>query len=153
MYKQLGVIKMGENHHIQGQKAKNILMGDQSTGRFQWEYEDHITSIVRRAEGQGQFDGIKGKEITFDSELSYNPERQLNKVLKDNHILPQWLQLQKEIMSLKADLELFHDVGNIRRTVEQINKKVMDHNLCCPRTSQLAGIHLETYLEKKGIVV
>ncbi len=132
------------------QKAKNIMMGDQSTGRFQWEYEDHITSIIRRAEGEGQFDSVKGQKMNFDDDLSYNPDKKLNKVLKDNGMLPKWMELRKEIESLKADLSIFTDEGNVRKTIEKINKKVMDHNLCCPRTSQIGGISLEQYLEKRG---
>jgi hypothetical protein len=132
-------------------KEQNILMGDQSTSRFNWYYEDHITSIVRRAEKEGQFDEVKGKKIKFDSDLNYKPEKALNKVLKDNGVLPKWMELQKEIKGLKVDLEIFNDAANIKRTVDIINKKVMDHNLCCPRTSQLGGINLQNYLLKRGI--
>ncbi|WP_421384929.1 DUF1992 domain-containing protein [Bacillus salacetis] len=142
---------MKNDHAEKNQKAKNIMMGDQSTSRFNWYYEDHITSIVRRAENEGQFEGIKGKKIQFDSDLNYNPEKALNKVLKDNGVLPKWMELKKEIESLKQDLEIFNDAANIKRTVDQINKKVMDHNLCCPRTSQLGGINLQNYLSKRGI--
>ncbi|MFD1737740.1 DUF1992 domain-containing protein [Bacillus salitolerans] len=130
------------------EKAKNIMMSDQSTSNFTWFYEDHITSIVRRAEKEGQFDEIKGKELNTDYDLSYNPDKQLNKVLKDNEVLPRWVELGREIDRLKSDLAFYKDEYNIKRTIQAINKKVMDYNLCAPRTSQKAGIHLESYLNK-----
>ncbi|RIW38442.1 DUF1992 domain-containing protein [Bacillus salacetis] len=132
-------------------KAENIMMGDQSTSRFDQYYEDHITSIVRRAEKEGQFEGVKGKTIQFDSDMAYNPEKALNKVLKDNGVLPRWMELKKEIESLRKDLEIFNDEANIKKTIDLINKKVMDHNLSCPRTSHLGGINLQSYLNKRGI--
>ncbi|WP_026692357.1 DUF1992 domain-containing protein [Peribacillus kribbensis] len=133
------------------QTAKNIAMGDQSISKFTWDYEDHITSIVRRAEREGQFETVKGKGMALDPDLTYNPERQLNKVLKDNGFLPRWVELGREIDHLKHELTLFDDTYNIERTIKSINKKVMDHNMSCPRTAQKSGIRLEDYLRESGL--
>jgi hypothetical protein len=131
------------------QKDKNILMSDQSTGNFDSYYEDHITSIIRRAEKEGQFDPVKGQKLTMDTDLSYNPEKQLNKVLKDSGMVPRWMELGKEIDGLKKELAMYKDEYNIKRTIHTINKKVMDYNLSAPRTAQKAGISLENYLRSK----
>jgi hypothetical protein len=149
--KQRGSAGMKNDQDGNLQKADNIMMGDQSTSKFNQYYEDHITANIRRAEKDGQFPEGKGEPLQFDSNMTYNPERALNKVLKDNGVLPKWLELKKEIDSLRQDLDIFNDKATIRRTVENINKKVIDHNLCCPRTSQLGGPNLEIYLKKRGI--
>ncbi|PLT28827.1 J-domain-containing protein [Peribacillus deserti] len=139
------------NENMDSERAKRIAMGDQSTSQFNWYYEDHITSIVRRAEREGQFDLIKGKDLVLDPDMAYNPDKQFNKVLKDNGILPRWVELSREIDHLKQELRMFDDRYNIERSVKMINKKVMDYNLGCPSTAQKSGIRLEDYLRDKGL--
>lgn len=136
-----------ENFEKQHQK-KEILMKDE---RREGYYEDHITQIVRRAEREGAFDHVKGKPLEFDDDsLAYNPEKRLNKVMKDNNILPKWIQLSKEIEQLKEELALYTNEYNIKMTIEKINKKVFEHNFACPPTAQKRKLRLEDYLKPKS---
>lgn len=110
-------------------------------------YEDHITSIVRRAEQEGRFDELKGKKLVLDGDLSYNPDKQFNNVLRNNHVLPKWIELGKEIDQLKEELKGYENKYNIKRTIEAINKKVINYNLICPPTAQKSGIRFDDYMK------
>ncbi|MGC4376802.1 DUF1992 domain-containing protein [Fictibacillus sp. Mic-4] len=127
-------------------QKKEILMKDEQTG---WYYEDHITAIIKRAEKDGAFDHLpgKGKPIQFDDDdISYNPQKRLNKIMKNNHILPSWVKLSKEIEALKEELKSYTVEYNIRKTVEEINKKIVNHNLSCPPNAQKRKLNINDYL-------
>lgn len=69
-------------------------------------YTDHMSAIIKKAEKDGHFDDLPGKGKPLDFGRTYlNPsEAQLYKTLKDNHVLPPWIELSKEIESLKEEL-------------------------------------------------
>ncbi|WP_408008680.1 DUF1992 domain-containing protein [Pseudalkalibacillus sp. A8] len=112
------------------------------------QYSDLIGDIIKRAEQEGAFDNLKGKgkPLKLDGDHSYNPDRLLNKVMKDNNILPPWIQMDKEIERLKAELAQYSSEYNIRKSVEEINKKIFNYNLSCPPTAQKRKLKLEEYL-------
>jgi hypothetical protein len=139
---------MGKDNIDKQNQKKEILMKDEKS---EWYYEDHITQIVRKAEREGAFDHVKGKPLVFDDDdLVYNPEKRLHKVMKDNNILPKWIQLSKEIEQLKEELTLYTNEYNIRNTIEKINKKVFEHNFSCPPTAQKRKVKIEDYLKSKS---
>ncbi|PEI95678.1 enterochelin esterase [Bacillus pseudomycoides] len=117
-------------------KKQEILVKDEKVWDFT--YEDHISSIVKRAEKSGAFDDLpgRGKPLNIDKSLSYNPEKQLYKTLKDNHVLPRWIELSKEIDYLKGKLKEITDSKEATKLVRTINKKVLEHNLLCPASAQ-----------------
>ncbi|WP_243522255.1 DUF1992 domain-containing protein [Bacillus pseudomycoides] len=117
-------------------KKQEILVKDEKV--WSYTYEDHISSIIKRAEKSGAFDDLpgKGKPLNIDKNLSYNPEKQLYKTLKDNHVLPRWIELSKEIDHLKEKLKEITDSEETVKLIETINKKVSEHNLLCPPTAQ-----------------
>ncbi len=138
---------MKENELEKELQKKEILMKDEDTG---WYYEDHLTAIVKRAEKEGAFDNLKGKgkPLVFeDNDLTYNPEKQLNKILKENNILPNWVKLGKEIEQLKEEVKTYSVEYNIKRTVEEINKKVTAFNLSCPPSVQKRKVTVEEFLQ------
>jgi hypothetical protein len=139
---------MGHDNMDKQIQKKEILMKDEKTDVY---YEDHITQIVRRAEKEGAFDHVKGKPLEFDDDsLAYNPEKRLHKVMKDNNILPKWIQLSKEIDQLKEELTWYTNEYNIRNTIEKINKKVFEHNFSCPPTAQKRKLKVEDYINPKS---
>ncbi|WP_255295659.1 J-domain-containing protein [Bacillus cereus] len=85
-------------------KKQEILVKDEKV--WSYTYEDHISSIVKQAEKKGAFDNLpgKGKPLNLDKDLSYNPDKQLYRTLKNNHVLPKWIELSKEIDVLKESL-------------------------------------------------
>ncbi|MGR5976566.1 J-domain-containing protein [Bacillus paranthracis] len=82
-------------------KKQEILVKDEKV--WSYTYEDHISSIVKRSRKKGSFDNLpgKGKPLNLDKDLSYNPEKQLYRTLKNNHVLPRWIEISKEIDDLK----------------------------------------------------
>lgn len=138
---------MKEDNLEKDLQKKEILMKDEDTG---WYYEDHISAIIKRAEKEGAFDNLKGKgrPLQFDdNDLSYNPDRQLNKILKENNILPNWVKLGKEIDQLKEEVKTYTVIYNIKKTIEEINKKVTSYNLSCPPSVQKRKVQLDDYLK------
>ncbi|WLD93213.1 DUF1992 domain-containing protein [Alkalihalobacillus sp. AL-G] len=129
--------ELSKKHH-----GRKHLLGDEI------QYQDHIGEIIKRAEKEGAFDNLKGKgkPLDLDGDWTYNPERQLNKVLKDNNVLPPWIQLDKEIEKRKLELAEYKNEYNIRKSVEEINKKIFNYNLSCPPSTQKRMIKLEDYL-------
>ncbi|MDM5188823.1 DUF1992 domain-containing protein [Bacillus sp. DX4.1] len=117
-------------------KKQEILVKDEKVWSFT--YEDHIDSIIKRAEKEGAFNDLsgKGKPLNIDKNLSYNPEKQLYKTLKDNHVLPRWVELSKEIDILKEKLKEYTNPEEAAKVVRHINKKILEHNLICPRAAQ-----------------
>ncbi|MGA4721882.1 DUF1992 domain-containing protein [Fictibacillus nanhaiensis] len=128
-------------------QKREILMKDEQTNDLY--FEDHITSIVKRAQQEGMFDNLEGmgKPLVIDEDLIYNPEKRLNKLMKDNNILPNWVKLGKEIDELKEELKMYETKYNIVNTVEKINKKVVEHNFSCPPTAQRSKINIDDMLK------
>lgn len=117
-------------------KKQEILAKDEKV--WSYTYEDHISSIIKRSQKEGVFDDLvgKGKPLQLDKNLSYNPEKQLYRTLKDNHILPGWIELSKEIDTLKEKLNTCTDKEETSALVELINKKIHEYNLTCPPSAQ-----------------
>ncbi|MGR5911674.1 J-domain-containing protein [Bacillus cereus] len=92
---------------------------------WSYTYEDHISSIVKQAEQKGAFDHLpgKGKPLNLDKDLSYNPEKQLYRTLANNHVLPRWIELSKEIDDLKEKLKENTNTAEVADLIRTINKK------------------------------
>ncbi|WP_139254694.1 DnaJ family domain-containing protein [Bacillus sp. NH11B] len=117
-------------------KKQEILVKDEKV--WSYTYEDHISSIVKEAEKKGSFDNLpgKGKPLNLDKDLSYNPEKQLYRTLKNNHVLPRWIEISKEIDDLKERLKENTNITEAADLIRTINKKVLEHNLICPPSAQ-----------------
>ncbi|WP_349408872.1 DUF1992 domain-containing protein [Pseudalkalibacillus sp. SCS-8] len=111
-------------------------------------YQDLIGDIIKRSEKEGAFEHLKGKgkPQKLDGDLSYNPDRLLNKILKDNNVLPSWIQMDKEIEKRKAELAGYSNEYNIRKSIEEINKKIFNYNLSCPPSAQKPKLKFQDYL-------
>lgn len=101
------------------------------------QYKDHLSEIIKKAERDGHFDDLPGKGEPLQLGQDYmNPaEKQLYKTLKDNHILPRWIELGNEIDVLKEEIKTL-DTKELRKKVKQINKKTKEYNLACPPSLQ-----------------
>ncbi|MBC6973381.1 DUF1992 domain-containing protein [Bacillus sp. Xin] len=134
---------MNEKDIDKALKKQEILVKDEKV--WSYTYEDHISSIIKRAEKAGAFDNLsgKGKPLNIDKNLSYHPEKQLYKTLKDNHVLPRWIELSKEIDHLKEKLKEITDSIEAEKLIETINKKVSEHNLLCPPTAQKMRVKMD----------
>lgn len=102
------------------------------------QYKDHLSEIIRKAERDGQFDDLpgKGKPLQLGQDYMNPAEKQLYKTLKDNHILPRWIELGNEIDALKEEIKT-SDAKEIRRKkIKQINKMMKEYNLACPPSLQ-----------------
>ncbi|WP_242268304.1 DnaJ family domain-containing protein [Bacillus cereus group sp. BfR-BA-01352] len=124
-------------------KKQEILVKDEKV--WSYTYEDHISSIVKEAEKKGAFDHLpgKGKPLNLDKDLSYNPEKQLYRTLKNNHVLPRWIELSKEIDDLKEKLKENTNTAEAAGLIRTINKKVLEHNLLCPPSAQKTRVKMD----------
>lgn len=104
-------------------------------------YTDHMTEIIKRAEAAGDFENLPGKGKPLNlGPSSVNPsEAQLYKTMKDNHILPKWIELANEIDGLKEKLKEL-DGKERRKLVKEINKKIKIYNFACPPSLQKTKI-------------
>nr|WP_239544423.1 DUF1992 domain-containing protein [Virgibacillus halotolerans] len=96
-----------------------------------------MSEIIKKAEREGHFDDLPGKGKPLDLGQDYmNPaEKQLYKTMKDNHILPRWIELGNEIDGLKENLSTL-DTKEKRKVIKEINKKTKEYNLACPPSLQ-----------------
>ena len=144
---------------------------------------DLVGSLMKKAVEQGEFDHLEGAGKPLD--LDINPFEQgdlhmANKILKDAGYVPYWIQLYKEIDTLRANLnkevEYFKKYtqvvlsekpgswtinryerkkkefcNEIRDRLEEISKKILDYNLQCPVLS-LGRSNFDVEAEMKRIV-
>ncbi|WP_010095527.1 GNAT family N-acetyltransferase [Ornithinibacillus scapharcae] len=104
-------------------------------------YTDHMTEIIKRAEASGDFDDLpgKGKPLKLGPGYTNPSEAQLYKTMKDNHVLPKWIELANEIESLKEQLKELEGKER-RKLVKEINKKIKVYNFACPPSLQKTKI-------------
>ncbi|MFD2042981.1 DUF1992 domain-containing protein [Ornithinibacillus salinisoli] len=103
-----------------------------------FQYTDHMSEIIRNAEKNGHFDDLpgKGKPLNLGRDYGGNRyEAQLNKTLKDNHVLPRWVELANEIDKMKKEIESLEGKEH-RKKVKEVNKKVKEYNYACPPSLQ-----------------
>lgn len=100
-------------------------------------YKDHISQIVHDAEEKGDFENLpgKGKPLDLNKNSVNSYEGQLNKTLKDNNVIPEWIQLGNEIHSLKEQLE-FSGPKKEKKIRKLINQKIKSYNWKCPPSLQ-----------------
>lgn len=122
-------------------QQKEILTKDFAGWNFQ---EDLISEMVRKSREKGDLDSLPGKGKPFQwEEHPGEPEgeRALNRILKNNGVVPPWIQLDKEIRESIEIMEALslgdNDAGRSRRKemVQEINQKIAKFNLICPVSS------------------
>lgn len=107
------------------------------------QYTDHMSAIIKKAERDGHFDDLPGKGKPLDLGREYlNPhEAQFYKTLKDNHVLPQWVELAKEIEQFKEELTSLIDEKARQKCINKINKRIKKYNAICPPTLQKSRVN------------
>lgn len=101
------------------------------------QYRDHMSEIVKKAEREGQFDDLpgKGKPLKLGQDYMNPGEKQLYKTLKDNYIVPRWIELRNEIDILKEEI-LTLEGKEKQKKIKEANKKIKEYNLACPPSLQ-----------------
>lgn len=109
------------------------------------EYKDHLSEIIEQAEKDGHFDDLpgKGKPLELGRQASNPYEAQLYKTMKDNHVLPRWIELGKEIDHLKEVISTYTDKKKKRKAIKEINKKIKEYNYICPPSLQKMKVSLD----------
>ncbi|MEN2767875.1 GNAT family N-acetyltransferase [Ornithinibacillus xuwenensis] len=142
-FKQEGKLRGYLYQHQKSQDANvlSIIKPDWIRKRKQLEepvqYTDHMTEIIKRSEASGDFSNLpgKGKPLSLGPSYVNSSEAQMYKTLKDNHVLPAWVELANEIDTMKEMLvEL--DGKERRKLVKEINKKIKAYNYACPPSLQ-----------------
>lgn len=144
---------------------------------------DLVGTMIKKAMEQGDFDNLEGagKPLNLD-ENPFEPSElhMAYKILKDNGYAPHWIEINKEIDALRANLDkevaYFKKYTQIffsekrsslaishykqkkknfytqcRGYLEEISKKIMDYNLHCP-VSTLGKSNFDVEFEMNRIV-
>ncbi|SHG92833.1 DnaJ family domain-containing protein [Ornithinibacillus halophilus] len=101
------------------------------------QYSDYMSEIIKRAEREGDFDDLpgKGKPLNIRHTTGNSYEAQLNKTLRDNNILPRWVELANQIDDLKEKLAEVNGKER-KKKIKEINKLVKEYNFACPPSLQ-----------------
>lgn len=87
---------------------------------------------IREAMERGEFDNLPlhGQPLKLD-DLTSVPEhlRMGYKILKNAGVLPEEMQLKKEIVSLKTLLDVCHDEAEKQTLQQKMNEKVLRYNM------------------------
>lgn len=102
---------------------------------------------IQEAIEEGQFDNLpgKGKPIVFDDDPATPPElRMANKVLKNAGVLPEWIQVQKDIQSEREEIAAMR--GRLLKDNETWRKKVA----ALPESHSTAKLYAEWHAKSRA---
>lgn len=144
---------------------------------------DLVGAMMKKAMEQGDFDNLEGagKPLALD-ENPFEPIelRMAHKILKDNGYAPYWIEINKEIHALRAELDkevayfkkytqiVFSEnrsslaishyeqkkknfYSQCREQLEIIAKKILDYNLHCP-VSSMGRSNFDVEIEMNRVV-
>lgn len=113
--------------------------GDEKKMQFEstTNYVDPMSARIRQAEKDGHFDNLPGKGKKLDLGRNYlnRSEAQLYKTLKDNHVLPAWIELGKEIDTLREKRKQCTG-SDLKKATKELNKAIKKYNRACPPSLQ-----------------
>lgn len=94
--------------------------------------ESFIEQQIKKAMAEGEFDNLPGKGKPVDLRAYFDtPEdlRMAYSILKDANIIPEEMQLLKDIEALKAQLETCSDTEQKNQIEKAIREKRLAFNL------------------------
>jgi len=94
--------------------------------------ESFIEQQIRKAIAEGEFDDLPGKGKPVDLRAYFDtPEdlRMAYSILKDANVVPEEVQLLKDIEALKAQLETCSDLEQKNQIEKAIREKRLTFNL------------------------
>ena len=94
--------------------------------------ESFIEQQIKKAIAEGEFDDLPGKGKPVDLKAYFDtPEdlRMAYSILKDANIIPEEMQLLKDIEALKAQLETCSDAQQKNQIEKAIREKRLTFNL------------------------
>ena len=106
---------------------------------------------IREAMERGEFDNLPGmgKPLPKDELDNVPPElRMAYKILKNAGILPEEVELRKEIYSLQQLIDACYDDEEMKGLVKQLNAKQLRYNILMEQK----GIHITDYEYRKKIM-
>jgi hypothetical protein len=94
--------------------------------------EKLVEKMIREAMDKGEFDNLAGSGKPLDlSDYFATPEdmRIGHKLLKDANIIPEELELRREVEALKEEMERCFTEEEKRKLRKKINEKLLKYNL------------------------
>jgi hypothetical protein len=91
-----------------------------------------IEEKIRQAQREGLFDNLagKGKPLQLDDDSRIDPSlRASYRILKNAGILPQEMQLRREVYDLRQLLSKSEDEDEAKQLVHEINEKILESNI------------------------
>ncbi|RQD76089.1 MAG: DUF1992 domain-containing protein [Candidatus Syntrophonatronum acetioxidans] len=108
--------------------------------------ENKIQEAIR----EGEFDNLpgRGKPLRLE-DLSHVPEdlRAAYTILKNNGILPEEIQLKKDIVTLQELIDCCYDEGDKERLKRKLNEKVLRFEMLMEKR-RIKGSSLNQYIHK-----
>lgn len=106
---------------------------------------------IREAMERGEFDNLPlhGQPLKLD-DLTSVPEhlRMGYKILKNAGVLPEEMQLKKEIVSLKTLLDVCHDEAEKQTLQQKMNAQVLRYNMMMEKQ-----LHKPTYQQYRAKIL
>lgn len=91
-----------------------------------------MDDVVREQEGFGTFTDLPGKGKPLTLKPNFN---MADHIMEQNHLLPPWIQLQREIYQAMKKAVTLLENGNIEETesrIGAINVQIKKYNHSCP---------------------
>lgn len=93
---------------------------------------DWMDDVVREQEGLGTFTDLPGKGKPLTLKPNFNIA---DHIMEQNHLLPPWLQLQREIYQAMKDAVTLLETGHVKEAesrISTINVQIKKYNRSCP---------------------
>lgn len=96
-----------------------------------------IEEMIQDAMARGAFDNLpgKGKPLDLDEDPLGQGDWLVNHILKNHHVLPDWIQLDQEIRADLAWLKEHPDHPGRADRLAEVNRKIDRFNLIVPSLS------------------
>lgn len=104
---------------------------------------DVIEAIVHDAQERGLLDRLpgQGKPMQLSDDPFGGPEAEMNKILKQNNFLPEWLELNKAIRAELNWLRANPDHPTAAERTTQVNQAIRKHNLVAPPQFHIPAVY------------
>lgn len=98
--------------------------------------EKFVEEQIKKAMAQGEFDNLPGKGEPIDLESYFQTPEHLRlcySILKNAHVVPEEVQMLKEIEALREQLAAARDEGQRTQLEKTLRDKVLSFNLSMER--------------------
>lgn len=127
---------MAENYRfrIQTEEGEEVHIGPLG---------DVVETIIKDAQNRGLFDKLPGhgQPIQVEEDPFGGPEAEIAKFMKQNNVLPEWLEQNKAIRAELAWLRANPDHPQAAERTAQVNQAIRQHNRIAPTQFHIPAVY------------